>query len=535
MMTQERAEKPASVSRAMLPAMPGTKRSAVPLLRPDEQRAWLESLMQSVDNAIIGKSLDGTIRMWSVGAERLYGYGPGEALGRSVEMIVPEDRRSELEPIFARLRRGEAVEPFETVRLRKDGARRWVSVTISPVTDASGTVIGAWTIARDITSHRVIERELRRAKDAAELANQAKDRFLAVLSHELRTPLTPVLAAAQALSARDDVPDDVRRTLGIVKRNVELESRLIDDLLDLTRISRGKLTLEIEPSDAAALLRDAVEICDETLRAKRLGVRMEIGPGPHVVRADAARLRQVLWNLLQNAAKFTPAQGEITVRCCRSGGDVVLEVEDQGAGIDPARLPTIFGAFEQGHTEDGGRSQGLGLGLAICQSLVQLHRGSIEARSEGRGKGAAFTVRLPSADGQRPAPKPERTTPQAEEPDKRLRILLVEDHEDTALLLKGLLERRGYDVTTAATVREGVDRATEIDPDLIVSDLGLPDGTGIDLLRGVRDAGVEARAIALSGYGMDEDVRRSTDAGFADHLVKPVGIKRLLEAVRGGH
>ena len=511
---------------------PTDRRASVPLLGPAEQRAWLEAIVESTDNAIIGKRLDGTITMWSAGAERMYGYSWQEAVGKDIRMLVPDECLPELDGIFERLGRGEAIEPHETMRLRKDGGRIWIALTVSPVRDASGSVIGAWAIARDVTAQRQAQAQLRHAKEAAERASQAKDRFLAVLSHELRTPLTPVLAGAQVLASRDDVPDDVQHALRVIKRNVELESRLIDDLLDLTRISRGRLTLELETADAGALLRDAIEICAASLRAKQLRVNVDIDAATRFpVRVDAARLRQVFWNLLNNASKFTPGGGEISVSCRNEGETVVVEVRDTGVGIESHRLAQIFDAFEQGIAEQGNRAEGLGLGLAICKALVTMHGGAIEASSKGSNQGASFVVRLPIDRSGRPSARPERPTPQVPADERALSILLVEDHEDSAMLMKALLERSGHTVHLADTVRAGVDKAVEVRPDLIVSDLGLPDGSGLELIRAARAEGVDCPAIALSGYGMDEDLARTRAAGFSDHLVKPVGVKRLREAI----
>ena len=511
---------------------PKDRRASVPLLSPAEQRAWLEAIVESTDNAILGKRLDGTITMWSAGAERMYGYSWTEIVGKDVRTLVPEEGSTEVDAIFEQLRRGEAVEPHETMRVRKGGARIWVALTISPVRDAAGRVIGAWAIARDVTAQRQAAAQLRHAKEAAERASQAKDRFLAVLSHELRTPLTPVLAAVQVLASRDDVPEEVMDALRVIKRNVELEARLIDDLLDLTRISRGKLTLELETADAGALLRDALEICGASLRAKQLRVAVDCDEEQRFpVRVDAARLRQVFWNLLNNAAKFTPAGGEIAVSCRTEGDEVIVTVRDTGVGIASDRLAQIFDAFEQGLAEQGKRAEGLGLGLAICKALVTMHGGAIEAQSQGRDRGASFVVRLPIDRSGRRSSRPERPTPQLAVDARPLSILLVEDHEDSAMLMRTLLERSGHTVHVADTVRTGIALAVEVRPDLIVSDLGLPDGTGLELIRSVRAEGIDCPAIALSGYGMDEDLARTRAAGFSEHLVKPVGVKRLREAI----
>ncbi len=360
------------------------------------------------------------------------------------------------------------------------------------------------------------------ARAEAERASAAKDKFLAMLSHELRTPLTPVLASVATLEHEHGLPETMQESLQLIRRNVELEARLIDDLLDLTRISKGKVQLSFEVVDAHTLLRNALEICQSDIAEKRLELQTELKASRVHLRADPARLQQIFWNLIKNAVKFTPDNGRLFIRSGNdSSGQFQVEIEDSGCGIDGDTLPRIFHAFEQ-----GGRSQlgGLGLGLAISKALVEAHQGSITASSDGRDRGAKFTALFPTCV---PDPMQESIS----QPDftvkrKSVRLLLVEDHEDTNLSLTRMLRRRGYEVHPAFDVRSALDLAAANEFDVLVSDIGLPDGTGTDLFRTLR-AQRQIFGIALSGYGMEEDICRSRDVGFSHHLVKPVDLNKL--------
>ena len=360
------------------------------------------------------------------------------------------------------------------------------------------------------------------ARVEAERASEAKDRFLAMLSHELRTPLTPVLASVFMLEREDNVPKVMHESLQLIRRNVELEARLIDDLLDLTRISKGKVQLSFEIVDAHTLLRNALEICQFEIEQKKLELRSEFAATKVHLQADPARLQQIFWNLIKNAVKFTPHGGKLGIRTTNNGdGQFRLEVEDSGCGIDPGVLPRIFHAFEQaGRTQLGG----LGLGLAISKALVEAHHGSISAESQGRDSGATFTALFPTCE--RNAIPESSDAPRSTAKRRSVRLLLVEDHEDTNRSLTRMLRRRGYEVHPANDIRSALDIATRKQFDVLVSDIGLPDGSGIDLLKALRAKG-EVFGIALSGFGMEEDIRRSGEAGFSHHLVKPVDLNKL--------
>ena len=375
--------------------------------------------------------------------------------------------------------------------------------------------------------------EVCETKVEAEAANAAKDQFLAVLSHELRTPLTPVLLCVEDLCRDQTLPPALRDAMEMTRRNIELEARLIDDLLDLTRIQRGKLQLQRVHTDAHALLRNAIEICGADIRAKNLCLSLGLAAPTHFVHADPARLQQVFWNLIKNAVKFTNSNGAIIFRSRnvphRSGTGLQIEVEDSGIGIDSAFLPNVFNAFEQGEKSRTRRFGGLGLGLAISKNLVEAHGGTISVQSPGRDLGTKFTIDLDTtepgvfkSDGAQPIVESRRTA--------GLRILLVEDNDETGTLLRKILERRGYHVDLTTTMQAALSAAGRVAYDLLLSDVGLPDGSGLELMQRLRETRL-IPGIAMSGFGMDEDIRRSHEAGFGDHLTKPISIAKLEEAI----
>ena len=420
---------------------------------------------------------------------------------------------------------------FEKRYVRRDGSHVWASVSTGVLRDAHGRAQAFIGVITDITERKRVEALERAARDETERAGRAKDEFLAVLSHELRTPLTPVLTAVQMMERDDSLTPELRDSVTMVRRNVELEARLIDDLLDLTRISRGKLELFLAPTDVHGKVRHVVGICDSDVRSKQLTLTVKLKARRHHVRADGARLQQVLWNLLKNAVKFTPDGGTITVLTEDAGPDLIgIEVSDSGCGIAPTLLPTIFDAFVQGRNVTR-RHGGLGLGLTISRRLVEMHGGTLEAFSAGEGRGSTFRLLLPVT----PAVLEEET-----QPAKPIRtagagvggsILLVEDHSDTSRTMKRLLHHSGYQVRTADSVASALREAEAGAFDLLICDIGLPDGSGLDLMRQLL-AKQPVKGIALSGYGMEDDVRRSREAGFAEHLTKPVDVRRLEEVIR---
>jgi signal transduction histidine kinase len=387
---------------------------------------------------------------------------------------------------------------------------------------------------------RLAADEMRALKENAENANRAKDHFLAVLSHELRTPLTPVLATVQSLLQSSDMDDDLRESMDIIHRNVELEARLIDDLLDLTRIERGKLELQQSIIDVHQIMQHALRTCEADFRKKDISVRVDLRAESAVVYGDRARLLQVFWNLLKNAAKFTPAGKSVEIRTSNPPeGSLRIELIDTGIGIDAVRLATIFNAFEQGSSAMTRQYGGLGLGLSISKALVELHHGTISASSEGLNQGAAFAVCLPLATGVEAASPVEEANPacgaaKREKTKSPVRLLLVEDHPDTSRVMERLLRGVGYEVTTANDLTSALRafETTTLPFDIVVSDIGLPDGSGLDLARQLRLRFPGTPAVALSGFGMEEDRRRSAAAGFSAHLTKPVDLTALQSTIQ---
>ena len=394
--------------------------------------------------------------------------------------------------------------------------------------------------AQALERARLFEAE-RRARAEAERASGAKDEFLAALSHELRTPLTPVLLTVSLMESDPNLTPGLREDLASIRRNVELESRLISDLLDLTRISKGKLQLDELEVDLHRVVRSAVDICQREASAK---LTLDLSASRHAVRGDTTRLQQVFWNLINNAIKFTPPDGTIVVRSenpTDARDTIRVSVTDSGVGIDASVLPRLFNAFEQGEARAERQQAGLGLGLAISRKLAEAHGGTITAQSDGRGRGATFTVELPlvrAADGaafilDQPhvevstRPMSSATSAAA----RRLSVLLVEDHEPTLRAMERLLRQIGHRVTSARSVAAATSTGANDGYDLLISDLGLPDGSGLDIIRQLRDR-YAGRAIALTGYGMESDVTASREAGFAEHLTKPVDAAALAEAIQ---
>jgi signal transduction histidine kinase len=382
---------------------------------------------------------------------------------------------------------------------------------------------------------------MREARDAAEQSGRAKDDFLAALSHELRTPLNPVLLLASDAAENPAFPKEARENFMAIRRNVELEARLIDDLLDLTKITYGKMTLNIESHDLERILGDALKTVRKEVEGKQIVLHVEPMGSPRQVAADDVRLQQVFWNLLKNAVKFTPEKGTITVatRIDPVANRIAVAIIDTGIGLTPAEIDRIYDAFSQGdHAKEDGphRFGGLGMGLAISKRIVEQHLGRLWATSAGPGHGSTFIVELPLEartvpGGGVPAPEAAVPAPGSAEPSpKPRRVLLVEDHEPTRTTLNRLLQRRHYDVAMAATLAEARTVAAGGEFDFLISDIGLPDGTGFDLMRELHDQrGI--RGIALTGYGTEKDIDRSREAGFVVHLTKPISSQSLDKAL----
>ena len=391
--------------------------------------------------------------------------------------------------------------------------------------------VDLYTQRMEISEGKQIEERLRQAKQEAEAANAAKDQFLAALSHELRTPLTPVIALLPTLLQSRNLPDDVRADLQMIHRNVQLEAHLINDLLDLTRITKGRLHLNLQKTDAHDLVEHAISIVSDEAAARRVELQVCLEAANSCVWGDAVRLQQVLWNLLKNAIKFTPPGGRVTVESSNpNGGSLRVRCSDTGSGIEPENLDRIFEAFERAPVKGGYDFGGLGLGLYISKKVLEQHGGSIRAMSDGPGQGATFIFDLPTftlSEG--------CTSPNSQIGNvivvRPLRILLVEDHANTREVLTRLLQRRGHTVCAAECLQDAFALAAAHQFDLIISDLGLPDGSGLDLMPELKSR-YGMKGIAVSGYGMEADIHKSRDAGFSAHLIKPVDFRQLEVAVQ---
>ncbi len=629
--------------------------------RSEQKRAELAAIVESSDDAIVSRDVNGIITSWNRGAEKLYGYTAPEAIGKPVTILMTPERADEDPANLARILGGETVQPYETVRRRKDGTLVEVSLTVSPIISETGAVVGASKIARDISDRKRQQREvariserlqlvtdaapalisyvdsngryrfvnkgyqewfghrredivgremsdvvgeaafarlkphvdaalrgqreafeaeipykdggtrfihaeyvpdarpdgvvmgfyvmvtditenkraelaLRAAKESVEAANMAKDNFLATLSHELRTPLTPVMATLGAWGTMASFPDSLREDLAMVRRNLDLEARLIDDLLDLTRIVKGKMEINLEVLDLNKLIESVVGMYRSEIRAKKLDISLCLDATKCHIRGDPGRLQQVFWNLLKNAVKFTPEGGRIEVTTRNEGhGHLQITITDTGVGMPVEFLARLFTPFAQGHVDSVRRYGGLGLGLAITKKLLEAHGGTIEAKSDGIGHGSTFIITLACVEPTSKIPPTDTASSRERltEPEKRIRVLLVEDHDDTARVMERLLQINGHDVRRARSVAEAIEALRESDCDVLLSDIGLPDGTGIDLITHVRaQYGPSIPAVAMTGYGMEEDVARCIDAGFGHHLTKPVNFARLEETIQ---
>jgi PAS domain S-box-containing protein len=506
------------------------RRAAEEHLRASEEQFRL--LIERVEEyAIYLLDPHGRIMSWNSGAEKIKQFSAAEIVGKNFACFytagdVAAGRPQKNLEDAARL--GHLRD--QGLRVRKDGTTFHADVVITALRDKTGILRGFSKVTRDM-SDQVRFREIEAEKIAAVKANRAKDEFLATLSHELRTPLTPALASASFIAENiAELPAKFADDIHIIRRNVQLEARLIDDLLDLTRISTGKIELHEQRVDAHAVVRDALLIARSDIHRKNLKVTTQWDAKEHYLWADPVRIEQVFWNLINNAVKFTGLGGEISVQTWNEEGNFHFAITDTGIGIEVGRQESLFKAFEQGERGISRQFGGLGLGLAICKNLVELHGGQITVNSRGRGFGTTGTVTLKSF---LPAgPSSADTNPQPDEVPPRIRILLVEDHDDTRRVLARLLTHFGHTVTLAASVEEALEAFRAQPFDAILSDIGLPDGTGYDVISKAKQIHDDVRGIALTGFGMSEDVRRSKEAGFEFHLTKPVDAAELRSVLR---
>ena len=483
----------------------------------DLARAHLAAIVESSDDAIVSKTLQGTVRSWNKGAERLFGYTAQEAIGRPITFLIPPERLAEEDEILARVGRGERTEHFETVRIAKDGRRLDISLTVSPIRDLSGEIIGASKIGRDITARKRVEEALRES-------DRRKDEFIALLAHELRNPLAPLTTALHLMRLAEGDSQRVARARDVMERQLGHLVRLVDDLLDISRISQNRLELRRTRVLLSEVVHQAVETARPVIDAAGHELTISIPTAPIYLDADLTRLSQVLGNLLTNSARYTDRGGTIVVSAEQSAHQVLVSVKDTGIGIPAEALSHIFNMFSQVDRGAERAKEGLGIGLALVKGLVEMHGGTVTAASDGPGTGSTFTIALPlpSGDEAAAAPSPPRSTAVG----ARRRILVVDDNRDAADTLASMLDVMGHDVRVAYSGRSAIATADAFRPALIFMDIGMADVNGYETTRRIRARpwARETRVIALTGWGQESDRARSRAAGCDDHLIKPVEI-----------
>ncbi len=529
----------------------------------------LAAIVENSADGIIGKELDGTIVSWNDAAQHIFGYGAQEMIGQSILKLIPEELHSEEDYILSQLKAGRRVEHYETIRLTKDGRRINVSLTSSPILDDHGTVIGASKIVRDITARKHADDMLRRneetlrvlmeksAREREELLNSEraaraeaermgviKDDFLATLSHELRTPLSAILGWTQVLRRAPPKPADVQKGLETIERNARVQIQLIEDLLDMSRITAGKIRLDMQPVHPVTFIEAAVETVRPAAEAKGIHIEKLLDATVPSVSGDPARLQQIVWNLLSNAIKFTPKNGTVQIMLEQSEAQIVISVKDTGMGIKPEFLNHVFERFRQADASTTRTYGGLGLGLAIVKNLVELHGGAVSVQSPGVDLGATFYVHLPMTVTQMNEAAQHqmrlwhaKDIP-AESPAEDLsgiKVLVVDDEADGRELVKQLLDNCGATVYTASAAGPALQLLEQEQPHVLVSDIGMPDVDGYEFLRRVRALGAarggKIPAIALTAFARPEDRTRALRAGFMVHLSKPVEPYELIATV----
>jgi PAS domain S-box-containing protein len=502
----------------------------------------LAAIVESSDDAIVSKDLNGVVMSWNRAAERMFGYSAAEMVGESIRIIVPDDRQSEEDSVLALIRRGDKVDHYETLRRRKDGTLIPVSLTVSPIRTEEGVVVGASKIARDVSERKAADAERARLHAELQEASRLKDEFLATLSHELRTPLNAILGYARMMRTGILPADKQSRAVEIIERNASSLTQIVEDVLDVSRIISGKLRLEIESVDLSVVIRDAAATALPAAQAKGIQIDVEGDGSAGAISGDPERLRQVVWNLMSNAVKFTGRGGRVRASIARHDDCVELVVTDTGIGIPADFLPHVFERFRQADAGTNRERGGLGLGLGIARQLVEMHGGTIHAESAGKDQGSTFRVRLPlqaasgridpQADAARPAPN----TPSAIVPNLHgVRVLAVDDDDDALGMVREILEATGADVATASSAAEALDLLEQNPADVMVADLGLPRMDGFELIARVRESAHRAvrsmPAAALTAYARSEDRIKALRCGFQVHLPKPIDPEALMLAV----
>jgi PAS domain S-box-containing protein len=481
----------------------------------EELRGRLAAVVESSTDAVVSKTLESVITTWNHGAERLFGYKAEDVIGRPVTILIPPEHLDEEPVILERIKSGESVPPFQTVRLRKDGTRVDVSLAVSPIRDLHGRIIGASKIARDITPQKLAEAALRET-------DRRKDEFLATLAHELRNPLAPIRQAVVIAQSPGATDAQKRWSHDVINRQVHNMALLLDDLLDISRITRGTLALRTRTTDLASIVAAAVETARPLIDAKRHAFSMQLPIERIELAADPMRLAQVLSNLLTNAAKYTDPDGRIGLTASCDAGIITISVTDNGIGISPDAMDKLFGMFSQVRSSKDRSEGGLGIGLALAKALVELHGGTIEAQSPGTERGSEFIIRLPVRTQQTGQAEPS-TRPGPERALGR-RVLIADDNRDAAESLAMLLQMEGHEVTVVHDGREAVTAFEKMRPDAALLDIGMPGLNGYEIARIIRRAphGRDITLVAVTGWGQENDKAQATEAGFNHHFTKPV-------------
>jgi PAS domain S-box-containing protein len=506
----------------------------------DAARMRLAAVVESSGDAIISKTLEGIITSWNLGAERMFGYNAGEVVGKPITLLIPPERLDEEPTILRRIAAGERIQQYESVRVHKDGRRLDVSLSVSPVKDHNGRIIGASKIARDIGLQKLTEAAAQREIARREQAEQAlretdrrKDEFLATLAHELRNPLAPIRQAALISQAPGATEAQKRWGHEVITRQVQHMSLLLDDLLDVSRITRGTLELRKKRTELASIIDAAVETARPVIDSKRHHLQIAVPPERIHFEADPLRIAQVLSNLLTNAAKYTDPEGTIRLSAKLDQDTIEVAVSDTGIGISAESLPDIFRMFSQVKSHHDRSDGGLGIGLALAKGLVSLHGGTIEARSQGPGHGSEFAVRLPMGATTEPsqeAPPGDGATTCA----AGRRVLIADDNRDAAESLAMLLRMDGHDVSVATDGTDAVQMFAKLQPQFAILDIGMPGLNGYEVARRMRkeSKGRPLRLIAVTGWGAQADKALAFAAGFDNHFTKPLEPEKLLELLR---
>ena len=503
----------------------------------------LAAIVDSTDDAIASKDLNGVVKSWNPAAETLFGFSADEIVGQSIRILIPDDRQQEEDEVLSRVRRGERVDHYETIRRRKDGTLIPVSLTVSPIRNQDGVIVGASKIARDTSDRKRADEERQRALKIAREASQLKDEFLATLSHELRTPLNAIVGYLRMMQAGLLSDEKRHRAVDVVVRNATSLTQIVEDVLDVSRIISGKLRLNVQAVELPLIIDDTAETIRPSADAKGITVDIIVDPRAAAVSGDPDRLRQILWNLCSNAVKFTERGGRVQIRLKQVDSRVDLTVSDTGIGIPKDFLAHVFERFRQADAGIGRERGGLGLGLAISRHLVELQGGRIFASSDGPGKGSTFRIEFPTGSVGAPVASDKRDYPHSSVagdriivPDlKGIQILAVDDDRDALALIREILEATGATVMTSDSGRDALEKLERTVPGVIVADLAMPQMSGFELIARIRRSEHHRTrhipAVALTAFARSEDRTKTLRSGFQTHLAKPIEPGELMAAV----